>query len=58
MYRDGERCIHILAGKPKEKRPFGRPRCGLENNITVYLQGGMGDRDWTDRLTEGTGGLL
>jgi hypothetical protein len=45
-------------GVPKEKRPFGRPRCGSENNIKAYLQGGMRDRDWTDRLTVGTGGLL
>jgi hypothetical protein len=58
MYRNDERFIQILAGKPKGERPFGRPRCGLENNIKVDLQGGMVDRDWTDRLTEGTGGLL
>jgi hypothetical protein len=58
MYRDDERCIQILEGKPKETRPLGRPRCGLEYNIKVYLQDGMGYRDWTDRLTEGTGGLL
>ena len=58
MYGDNERCIQVLVGKPTGKAPFGRPRCRLENNIKVYLQGGMGVRDWTDRLTVGTGGLL
>jgi hypothetical protein len=58
MYGDDERCIQVLVGKPTGKRQFGRPRCGLENNTKVYLQGGMGDRDWTDRFTVGTGGLL
>jgi len=58
MYGDDERCTHVLVGKPKGNKPFGRPRCGIKNNIKVYLQGGMDDRDWTDRLTEGTGGLL
>jgi len=58
MYGDDERCIQVLVGKPKEKRPYGRPRCGSENNIKVYLQGGMRDRGWTDRLTVGTDGIL
>ena len=55
MTRDADK---VLVGKPKENRPFGRPRCGMENNIKVYFQGGMRDRDWPDRLTVGTGGLL
>jgi hypothetical protein len=24
-------------GKPGGKRPFGRPRCGWEDNIKMYL---------------------
>ena len=28
----------ILVGKPKGKRPFGRPRCRWEDNIEMYLQ--------------------
>jgi hypothetical protein len=37
----------ILVGKPDGKRPLGRPRRGLEDNIKMYLRetewGGM---DW------------
>jgi hypothetical protein len=33
----------IFVGKPKEKRPSGRPRCRPENNIIMnYLEVGWG----------------
>jgi hypothetical protein len=39
----------ILVGKPKGKRPLGRPRCRWEENIKIDLReivwGGM---DWID----------
>ena len=28
----------VLAGKPEEKRPLGRPRRRWEDNIKIYLQ--------------------
>jgi hypothetical protein len=34
----------ILVGKPKGKRPLGRPRCRWEDNIKmVWLRIGTGD---------------
>jgi hypothetical protein len=36
----------ILVGKPEGKRPLGRPRCRLEDNIKADLQEvGCGDMD-------------
>jgi hypothetical protein len=41
-----ERGVHrVLVGKPEGKRPLGRPRCRLEDNIKMDLQevgGGCG----------------
>jgi hypothetical protein len=37
-YGGEERCIHMLVGKPEEKRPFGRPKHQLEENIKKDLQ--------------------
>ena len=38
--RMGERrgVYRVLVGKPKGKRPLGRPRCRWENNIKMELQ--------------------
>jgi len=39
-------CTGCLVGKPEGKRPLGRPRRRLENNIKMDLQevgGGRGD---------------
>ena len=45
MYGGEERRIQSLVGKPKGKRPLGRPRCRWEDNIKMDLQevgsGGM-----------------
>jgi hypothetical protein len=39
----------VLVGKPEEKRPLGRPRRRLEDNIKMYLQEvGGGRRDWME----------
>jgi hypothetical protein len=27
----------ILMGKPEGRRPLGRPKCGWEDNIEMYL---------------------
>jgi hypothetical protein len=36
-------------GKPKEKRPLGRPRCRWVDNIKVNLrEKGWGGMDWAD----------
>jgi hypothetical protein len=37
---DGEErgVCRILVGKREEKRPLGRPRCRLEDNINIDLQ--------------------
>jgi hypothetical protein len=29
----------VLVGKPKGRRPLGRPRCKWENNIKIDLRG-------------------
>jgi hypothetical protein len=36
----------ILVGKPKRKRPLGRPRHRRLDNIKMYL--GWGGMDWID----------
>jgi hypothetical protein len=47
----------VLVGKPEGKRPLGRPRHGLEDNIKMDLQE-MGCGAWTGSmwLRIGTGG--
>jgi hypothetical protein len=45
----GERlgAYRVLVGRPEEKRRFGRPRCGLEDNIKMDFQEvGWGGMDW------------
>ena len=38
----------VLVGKPKGKRPLGRPKCRWVDNIRMDLQGvGCGYVDWT-----------
>ena len=47
--RMGERkgVCRVLMGKPEGKRPFGSPRHGWEDNITMVLQEvGCGGMDW------------
>jgi hypothetical protein len=43
-----ERCVYmVLVGKPEGKRPLGRPRRRLEDNIRMDLQEvGYGGMDW------------
>jgi hypothetical protein len=37
----------LLVGKPKEKRPLGRPRCRWVDNIRLYIgEVGWGDLVW------------
>jgi hypothetical protein len=37
----------VLVGKPKGKRPLGRPRCRWEDNIKMDFQEvGCGGMDW------------
>jgi hypothetical protein len=47
----------VLVGKPKGKRPLGRPRCRWEDNIKMDLHE-MGCGGWTRSiwLKIGTGG--
>ena len=45
-YGEGESCAQVLVGKPEGKRPLGRPKPRLEDNIKMDLQevgGGCGD---------------
>jgi hypothetical protein len=38
---------NILVGQPEGKRPFGRPKCRSEDNITFDLREiGWEDADW------------
>ena len=44
---DGRGVYRGLVGKPKGKRPLGRPRCRSEDNIKMDLQEvGCGGKDW------------
>jgi hypothetical protein len=39
----------VLAGKPEEKRPLGRPKCRWEDNTMADLQEvGCGGMDWNE----------
>jgi hypothetical protein len=39
----------ILVGKPEGKRPLGRPRCSLVDNIKIDLREiGSGGMEWID----------
>ena len=43
----------FLVGKPEGKRPMGRPRCRLEDNIKIDLQEvGCGGTDWIELAQE------
>ena len=43
----------ILTGKPKGKRPLGRPRRRWEDNIRMDLEEiGINVRNWTDSAQE------
>ena len=50
MARMGEgRGVHrVLVGKPEGKRPLGRPRRRLEDNIKMDLREVGGGGDWTE----------
>jgi hypothetical protein len=37
-YEDGRGVYRVLVGKPEGKRPLGRPRRGLEDNVRMDLQ--------------------
>jgi hypothetical protein len=44
----------ISVGKPKEKRPLGRPRRRWMNNIKINLREiGWDGMDWTDLAQDG-----
>jgi hypothetical protein len=46
----------VLVGKPEGKRPLGRPRRRLEDNIKVDLRDiGWGDMDWIEDGNEPLG---
>jgi hypothetical protein len=53
-----DRVVHrMLVGKLEGKRPLGRPRRRLEDNIKMDLQEvGRGCGDWMELLRIGTGG--
>jgi len=47
VYGGQERRIQVFVGKPKVKRPFGKPRHRQEDNIKMDLQEvGCGCMDW------------
>ena len=49
MARMEERGVHrVLVGKPEGKRPLGRPRRRLEDNIKMDLQEVGGGGDWME----------
>ena len=38
MYGEKRVVYRVVVGKPEGKRPLGRPRCRLEDNIKMDLQ--------------------
>jgi hypothetical protein len=56
--RVGEKIVQGFGGKPKGKRPFGRPRRRWEDGIRMDLMGLRGVWIGFDRLRTGTGGML
>ena len=54
---EGRGMHKVLVGKPKGKRPLGRPRCRLEDNIKMDLEEvGRGCGDGWSWLRIGKGG--
>jgi hypothetical protein len=46
---DSRGAYRVLVGRPEGKRPLGRPRCRLEDNIKMNLQEvGLGVMTWID----------
>ena len=45
---DNRDAYRVLVGKPEGKRPLGRSRRRLEDNIKMDLQVRDGDMDWID----------
>ena len=46
---EGRGVYRVLVGKPEGKRPLGRPRRRLEDNIKMDLQEvGCGGMDWIE----------
>jgi hypothetical protein len=44
---EGRAAYRILVGKPEGRRPLGRPRCRLEDNIKMDLpEVGLRGMDW------------
>ena len=44
---EGKGVYRVLVGKPEGKRPLGRPRRRLEDNIRMdLLEVGLGYEDW------------
>ena len=55
MYGGRRGVYRVVMGKPEGKRPFGEPRCSLEDNIEMDLQ----EVEWgtgSNRFSIGTGG--
>jgi len=46
--REGKGVHRVLVGKPKGKRPLGRPRRRWEDNIMMDLQEEGGSGDWME----------
>ena len=46
---EGRSAFKILTGKPIGKRPLGRPRCRLEDNVRIDIKEiGLNTRNWDD----------
>ena len=57
MGGEGRGVYRVLVGKPKGKRPLGRPRRRWEDNMKRYLQEvGCGEWNGSSWLRIGTGG--
>jgi hypothetical protein len=47
MYGENRNAYRVLVGKPKGKRPLGRPRRRWDGNISTYLKEmGRDDVNW------------
>ena len=51
---EGRGAFKILTGKPTGKRPLGRPRRRMEDNITMDIkETGVSTRNWIDLAHDG-----
>jgi hypothetical protein len=56
---EGRGVYKVLVGRPKGRRPLGRPRCRWEDNIKMDLrETGIDEANWSQLAQDGSSGRL